>query len=94
MVKYLKNDSIISEAVGLQEQDDVMLFDQSSENVYIVNYTAFLVFEELSVEKSIFDLIEIMRNKYQVERDILANDIQKILDLFVEKKIIVKREYD
>lgn len=52
------------------------------------------MFEELSVEKSIFDLIEIMRNKYQVERDILANDIQKILDLFVEKKIIVKREYD
>ena len=92
MVKYLKNNVIISEAVGLQEQDDVMLFNVTTENIFIVNYTAFLILEELSEEKSIFELINSIKSKYQVDETTLENDIQEIVEAFVEKNIVVVRE--
>ncbi len=88
MVKYLINENIISENVGLKENDDVMLYNQVTEDVHVINSTAFEIFSELDNAKSETEICEIIKKRYAVEDDLILDDIKEILSDFLMKGLI------
>lgn len=82
------NEHIISENVGLKENDDVMLYNQVTEDVYVINSTAFEIFSELDKAKSEVEIYQIIKARYVIEDDLILGDIKEILSDFLIKGLI------
>jgi len=88
-MKYVANENIISENIGIKETDDVMLYNQTTEDVHVVNSTAYEIFLELKQPRSVNELVEIFKGRYSIEDDsILLDDIKELLSDYLNKDII------
>ncbi len=90
MNTYIANENIISENVGLKEDDDVMLYNSETEDVHVVNSTAYEIFSELKQPKSTTELIDIIKNRYSIDDDFIQDDIKELLSDFLQKNIIIE----
>lgn len=88
MKTYIANENIISENVGIKETDDVMLFNQETEDVHVVNSVAYEIFSALKQPRSDSELVKIFSSLYSIEGDSIRDDIKELLADFLHKDII------
>ena len=87
-MNYFVNEYISWEYVGDQENDDVIIFNEKNETVFIINHSAMLVLEALNKGLSVEEIIEEVAQKYIVPATEIRDDILQIIGSFLERNII------
>ncbi len=90
MRKYVANEKMIAENVGLKVTDDVMLYNQETEDVHVLNSTAYEIFEFLKTPYTEAQIVTEMKKRFGIDDDSIDNDIKELLDDFFEKGIIIE----
>ncbi len=90
MKKFVANEKLIAENVGLKETDDVMLYNQETEDVHVLNSSAYEIFEFLKLPYSDTEIISEMKKRFDIDDDSIDGDIKELLVEFVEKGIIIE----
>ena len=66
----------------------MILFNQKTEDVHVVNSVAYEIFSALKQPRSESELVEFFSNLYSIERDSIRDDIKELLADFLQKDII------
>lgn len=90
MSRFVANEKIITENVGLKETDDVMLYNQETEDVHVINSTAFEIFTLLKTPYTDAEIIAEMKVRYNMQDGSIDEDIRELLSDFVQKNIIIE----
>ena len=90
MRKYVANEKMRAENVGLKVTDDVMLYNQETEDVHVLNSTAYEIFEFLKTPYTEAQIVTEMKKRFGIDDDSIDNDIKELLDDFFEKGIIIE----
>lgn len=64
MRKYVANEKMIAENVGLKVTDDVMLYNQETEDVHVLNSTAYEIFEFLKTPYTEAQIVTEMKKTF------------------------------
>ncbi len=81
-MKYKKK-KCIEQKLG----DSVILYSIDNEKFIELNETSSLIWTNIE-EKSIDEIIDIILEQYDVEKEIVHRDVEKIVKEFLEKEII------
>ncbi len=87
--KPLRRESVLSRPL----EDEWILYDTENGSVHIINTTAELIWSLCDGSHTLNDMIDRMRNAYEVpDETALKKDIEQILQSFFEKGILVQHE--
>lgn len=85
MYEYIKVDS-----VGLKEDDDIILINDNTESVIIVNNTAWVIVDLITKEKDREEIIEYLSSTYDASKEEIVNGVDKIINDLIGEGIILE----
>lgn len=87
---YKVNPHVQWEHVADKENDDVLVYNEESEDVIVVNHTAFKVLERISQNLDVTDIIKQLCKEYNIGRDVVEKDVDDIISQFKESALIIE----
>jgi hypothetical protein len=84
--KPKKRDDLAVKELG----DEIMLYDETNENIHVLNHTAYLIWSLCDGNHTLKDIEEEMNNKFsRINSSAMLQDIIIAIDDFKNKKIII-----
>lgn len=83
---YRKSDSVVIQEVGYEEE--IMVYDIEKGMLHFVNASAAEILKLIENDLLLEDIILRISQEYQVEQEIVADDVREILEQFIEKEIV------
>lgn len=89
-MEYKIIDDVTIERVGVQEEDDYIIYSPVSEDVIVVNVTAGMILTMLQEGHTAEAIVEQLSKEYEVDKIELETSVHDILENFYQKGIVVK----
>lgn len=92
-MKYKINEKISLENIGVNENDDFIVYNNSKDDILVVNNTTAEVLLLIKKHENIsFDqIVDILLSKYIIEKGRLLNDLDNILKIMINKDVIIAK---
>ncbi|MEK3877779.1 PqqD family protein [Paenibacillus sp. FSL M7-0420] len=83
---YRRSHSVVIQEVGYEEE--IMVYDIEKGMLHFVNASAAEILKIVEQEISLEGIISKISYQYDVEQEMVAEDVQHILEQFIEKDIV------
>ena len=87
-MKYQKAEHLIIEKVGLAENDDVMIQNEETGEVIVVNWSAGVILDKLTAPASMEEVVDAISAEFNCDSADIADDIRRLLNQLQEKHIL------
>lgn len=81
-MKYQRKSTIMTEKVGIKEQDDVMVQDQNGGSIYVVNWSAGYLLRLLESPREAEELVELASSEFQADKEMLREQVVQMVEIF------------
>ena len=75
---------------GIESLGRYWLFDTENGEHYELNTTSYLVLDRLQEKRSFADLLQELRDSFEVSKETAVADLKELLDYLLEEQIIQK----